>query len=386
MFTIKEKKNCKILVVDDVSQNIQVIGSILFDQHYQVSFSQSGPEALTLLNNEQFDLVLLDILMPGMDGYEVCKIIKSNAKTRDIPIIFLTAKSDIESVVKGFELGAVDYLTKPFKTEELLARVRTQLELKIQHEQLESLNEHLEEIVEKRTAELQKANEQLITLEKAKSKFLTLISHELRTPLNAINGFIEILYPSLISTEHEQAIKILMNTSEKLINFSETALLITELQLGKYMIDFKNIDVSEITKLTIQNFSELIREKEIHFSTQFDDDARIIRGDYNLILDSLKKIVSNAVKFSPQNGYINIKSSKHDSVTNLIITNSGKGFSDEDLSILFDIFAKDKMNNFYEGFGLGLVAVKLSMEVHSGKIEVKNLPEGGASITLSFPN
>ena len=379
-----ENKNCKILVVDDVSQNIQVIGNILYENNYQVSFALSGPEALTLLNHENYDLILLDILMPGMDGYEVCKIVKANQKISHIPIIFLTAKSDTDSILKGFELGAVDYLSKPFNTKELLARVKTQIELKKQREQLENINELLEEKVKIRTTELQKANEQLQKLEQAKGKFLNLISHELRTPLNVINGFIEILYPSLKETEHEQTIKTLMSVTDKLISLSETALLITELQLGEYLIEFTDVDIAEISLKVATTYDAAMKEKDIQLIANFDENARIIHGDDELIRNSVNKILQNAIKFTPKYGLIQIQSTKNDLFVELIVTNSGDGFSEETLEKLFEIFAIDKMTNFSDGFGLGLASVKLAMEVQSGRIEVKNHTEGGASVTLMF--
>jgi two-component system sensor histidine kinase/response regulator len=379
-----ENKNCKILVVDDVSQNIQVIGNILYENNYQVSFALSGPEALTLLNHEHYDLILLDILMPGMDGYEVCKIVKANEKISHIPIIFLTAKSDTDSILKGFELGAVDYLSKPFNTKELLARVKTQIELKKQREQLENINELLEEKVKIRTTELQKANEQLQKLEQAKGKFLNLISHELRTPLNVINGFIEILYPSLKETEHEQTIKTLMSVTDKLISLSETALLITELQLGEYLIEFTDVDIAEISLKVATTYDAAMKEKDIQLIANFDENARIIHGDDELIRNSVNKILQNAIKFTPKYGLIQIQSTKNDLFVELIVTNSGDGFSEETLEKLFEIFAIDKMTNFSDGFGLGLASVKLAMEVQSGRIEVKNHTEGGASVTLMF--
>ena len=375
----------RILVVDDVSQNIQVIGNILYENNYQVSFALSGPEALTLLNHENYDLILLDILMPGMDGYEVCKIVKANEKISHIPIIFLTAKSDTDSILKGFELGAVDYLSKPFNTKELLARVKTQIELKKQREQLENINELLEEKVKIRTTELQKANEQLQKLEQAKGKFLNLISHELRTPLNVINGFIEILYPSLKETEYEQTIKTLMSVTDKLISLSETALLITELQLGEYLIEFTDVDISEISLKVATTYDAAMKEKDIRLIANFDENARIIHGDDELIRNSVNKILQNAIKFTPKYGLIQIQSTKNDLFVELIVTNSGDGFSEETLEKLFEIFAIDKMTNFSDGFGLGLASVKLAMEVQSGRIEVKNHAEGGASVTLMFP-
>jgi signal transduction histidine kinase len=323
--------------------------------------------------------------MPGMDGYEVCKIVKANEKISHIPIIFLTAKSDTDSILKGFELGAVDYLSKPFNTKELLARVKTQIELKKQKEQLENINELLEEKVKIRTTELQKANEQLQILEQAKGKFLNLISHELRTPLNVINGFIEILYPSLKNTEHEQTIETLMSVTDKLISLSETALLITELQLGEYLIEFTDVDISEVSLKVATTYVAAMKEKDIQLIANFDENAKIIHGDDELIRNSVNKILQNAIKFTPKYGLIQIQSTKNDLFVELIVTNSGDGFSAETLEKLFEIFAIDKMTNFSDGFGLGLASVKLAMEVQSGRIEVKNHSEGGASVTLMFP-
>ena len=380
-----ENNSCKILVVDDVSQNIQVIGNILFENNYQVSFALSGSEALSLLEHEYYDLILLDILMPGMDGYEVCKTIKSIGKISHIPIIFLTAKSDTESIVKGFELGAADYLSKPFNTEELLARVKTQVELKKQREQLENVNILLEEKVKLRTAELEKANQQLQKLEQAKGKFLTLISHELRTPLNVINGFTEILYTALKETEHEPTIKTIMSVTDKLINIAETALLITELQLGEYLIEFTDVDLSTISENVLKTNIDAIAEKNIQIISNFDENAKFVLGDQELIQNSTTKILQNAIKFSPNYGLIQINCKKSDSAIELNVTNSGEGFSKETLGKLFEIFAIDKMKNFNDGFGLGLASVKLAMEVQSGRIEVKNHPDGGASVTLVFP-
>jgi len=118
-----------ILIVDDVSDNIQVAMSILKEKNYQFSFALNGEQALELIKANTFDLILLDIMMPGMDGFEVCKQLKSNQNTQDIPVIFLTAKIDVDSIKAGFEVGAVDYIVKPFHPEELIARVKTHLEL-----------------------------------------------------------------------------------------------------------------------------------------------------------------------------------------------------------------------------------------------------------------
>src|SRR6056297_912463 len=135
----------KILIVDDNPKNLQVLGNLLEKQQYNVEYALSGKEALAWVNSEQFDLILLDIMMPGMDGYEVCETIRKDEQYQDIPIIFLTAKTDKESIVKGFELNAQDYVSKPFDTAELLARINTHLELKDSRDKLKDVNQWLEQ-------------------------------------------------------------------------------------------------------------------------------------------------------------------------------------------------------------------------------------------------
>ena len=185
----------KILIVDDQPQNIQVIGNLLRDYHYKSGFSTSGENALELLEKSNFDLILLDINMPGIDGFEVCTQIRSKSThpNYDTPIIFLTAKIETDSILKGFQLGGQDYVTKPFNNEELLARVKTQISLQLAKRDLKDINENLENLVQKRTnkiqlitEELQAAHDELKIMDQVKGEFIRAISHELRTPLTGI--------------------------------------------------------------------------------------------------------------------------------------------------------------------------------------------------------
>jgi len=188
----------KILIVDDVSRNIQILGNILSQEQFQIAYAQSGKQAIDICETQDFDLILLDIMMPEMDGYEVCERLKENPSTSEIPIIFLTAKADMDSIIKGFEIGGQDYITKPFNAAELLARVKSHLLIRRQKKKLKLMNNHLEEIVRERTYELETANHKLNILDKAKSNFLSIISHEIRTPLNGIIGLTELLNQSII--------------------------------------------------------------------------------------------------------------------------------------------------------------------------------------------
>ena len=154
-------KGERILIVDDTLQNIQVLGTVLREQNYQINVAQNGMQALESVGKVPPDLILLDVMMPEMDGFEACKRLKADEDTRDIPVIFLTAKVETEDVVHGFDLGAVDYVTKPFNATELLARVHTHLELRRLRRELQEYNEQLEEKVAERTADLQRAHKQL---------------------------------------------------------------------------------------------------------------------------------------------------------------------------------------------------------------------------------
>ena len=384
MIATKQNKDFRILIIDDIPKNIQVLGNILLKEEYQISYTQNGKEALSLINTNKFDLILLDIMMPVMDGYEVCRKLKENAETRDIPIIFITAIAEKESIIKGFNLGAQDYVTKPFNSEELLARVRTHLELKNKTEQLQSINQILEKKVAERTAELKKANKQLLTLEKAKSEFLSIISHELRTPLNGIQGLTGILENSMKTTEQTEYIKYLKEASDRLVRFSETALLITSLNVEKHTLNFAPVKVRYIIDGAIAKLKDEIENNKVEIVRQIEPENLEITIDFELIDVCFLNILDNAIIFSPENSRITIKSYENNKSIIIDFIDEGPGFSKETLNKLFEYFSSgDVMHS--EGLGLSLASVKLIMDAHNGKILIENLKEGGASVKLIFP-
>lgn len=385
MYPLYKNEEITILVVDDNTRNIQVIGQMLVSSGYKVSFATGGAEALEILKAEnEFDLVLLDILMPGMDGFEVCRKMKENEISAGIPIIFLTAKSDKESVVKGLEMGANDYVIKPFNDDELLLRVKTQIDLLKQREKLEQVNQTLEQKVAEKTAEITKANQKLSLLEKAKSDFLTLISHELRTPLNIINGFTEILQNALQKTEHTEDINTLRDSTDRLVSLADTALLITEIQLGKYLLDFNSVNLDEICNEVPKEIRINYPDKPFAFRIESGDKPAFVLGDRDLISNIVQKITENSIVACEENCEISYRLRNVNGSILLDIIDNGPGFSKEDLEKLFELFSKNGPDYKRGGFGLGLAAVKLVMELHSGSVTAENLPEGGARVTLAF--
>jgi two-component system sensor histidine kinase/response regulator len=375
-----------ILVIDDNTENIQIIGQVLLSQGYNVSFATSGSEALKLLEPPEFDLILLDILMPEMDGFEVCRKIKNNPASSHVPIIFLTAKSDKQSIISGFELGANDYIVKPFNDRELLMRVKTQIDLMKQREELENINVVLENKVKEKTVELTSANEKLAVLEKAKSDFLSLISHELRTPLNIINGFTEVLQESLSNTNYIDELNHLKLSTDKLISLSTTALLITEIQLGKYEIYYNDVDLAAVCENISANLKQLNEEHAFTHEVVVKNNSPIVEGDENLISNIIEKLLENAILAGTENCKIEFIISDCESGTQLEVKDNGPGFSESDLDRLFNLFSKNGPDPRREGFGLGLAAAKLAMDLHSGSVKAENLDEGGAVVTLIFPS
>lgn len=183
-----EETRKKILIVDDIPKNIELAANILQTKNYNITFAKSGLSALQKVQSIDFDLILLDVMMPEMDGFEVCRKLKDDPKTRDIPVIFLTAKSETENVVKGFELGAVDYVTKPFKTEELLARVKTHIDIREKIEEKERIEKELIAKQAKGEAEAAEGDEELVQQLEEKKKELGNVTlfYELRSQLDKL--------------------------------------------------------------------------------------------------------------------------------------------------------------------------------------------------------
>lgn len=373
----------RLLIVDDLPKNIKVLGKLLSGPNRQIAYALSGSEALKLTSESLFDLILLDIMMPGMDGFEVCAKLKKEKKTADIPIIFLTAKTEAEEIVKGFECGANDYITKPFNASELQARVTTQLELIRNKRQLQELNQSLEEKVALRTLELQQANKQLAQLEKAKSDFLTIISHELRTPLNGIIGITSLLKQSIADVEQKEYLDYLNTSSERLVRFAETALLITSLQFNNQQVELFDIDLENLFEMVVYELQSSLDEKEIKVEIKIAKDARIVKADADLLQKSICIVVENAISHLPTGGKIWLSSSLENHSICLEVRDDGKGFSEEVLSRLQN-FLRQEHITIEQGFGLSLAAVKLIIRAHNGNVMLKNADEGGAVVQLHF--
>jgi len=381
-----------ILIVDDNPQNLQVLAKILQENNYEIEFATNGEAALKWLKDKKFDLILLDINMPGMNGFEVCKKIRSNPELNNVPVIFLSADTDRESILKGFDLGAQDYVTKPFDSRELLARVRTHLALKDSLEKLEKFNKSLEEKVIERTQQLQEANVKLeslnlrlIDLDKAKTDFLNLISHEIRTPLNGILGPVELLRETPNAHEISDLIEILDMSVKRLERFSLNALLITRLKTKQFEIRKDRIHLSNLINEVLDEEKEKFQSKNIQVKRDDNISLGLIYGEVELIKKCIINILDNAVRFSPENNTVEINTYVEEQTIICEIKDNGKGFAAGTIDHIFELFTTDddyKDNSI----GIGLPIAKMIMEAHNGSIIIGNNPNGGAFVKLVFQN
>jgi len=373
----------RILIVDDLPKNIQILGKLLTSQNREIAYALSGQEALELVEKNDFDLILLDIMMPEMDGFEVCKQLKSNLKTTEIPVIFLTAKIETNHILKGFELGAQDYITKPFNTAELLARINTHLELVKNRKQLLAYSINLEGVVAERTEELQVANKQLSKLEKAKSDFLSIISHELRTPLNGIIGITGILSQSIKDSDQLDYLVSLSGASKRLLRFSETALLITSLQSNNQKVELFEISIKLLFEMVVDEMKELLNEKNIEINIDLEEYDLLIPADAELLRKSISILIEYLLSKLPSESTIYLGIQQKDEAVCVEISDNGDGFSDEVLASLQKLMTQDKFL-VEEEAGLSLAAIKLMMSAQNGVVKLYNKDTGGACVSLCF--
>ncbi len=373
----------KILVVDDIPKNLQVLGNTLKENGYQLEFALDGPSAIKWTEKTNFDLILLDIMMPGMTGYEVCKHIRANEKYNDTPIIFLTAKVETESVVEGFNVGGQDYITKPFESEELLARVKTHLELKKAKDQLKNMNTILEDKVKERTLQLIEANKKLQNLDQAKTTFLNIISHEIRTPLNGIMGGLELIKDFVIDDDVIEFLEMLDISSKRLERFSYTALDISNfIAKGQQQLKKESVLAETFIQEIQDELIMKIQEKNLAVNASYPKNLELIADEKHLAKVNLA-IFDNAIKYSEANGSINIKAWKEKNYTFLRFEDTGSGFKEG--YKIDNILPFENEEHVDQNPGLSLYLSRLIIEAHGGRIKNGNNDDKGAFVEYMLP-
>ena len=387
-----------VLVVDDIESNLDFIYDVISDKDIDVIGATSGFDCLKYAGEKKPDLILLDISMPEMDGYEVCEKLKANPETSEIPVIFLTARVQKEDIVKGFEVGAVDYILKPFNFNELISRVKTHLDLKHKTEQLKDMNIILEEKVKERTQQLIEANEnlqdtnakleealdELSLLDKAKNEFINHINHELRTPINGILGYTSLLTGFDETSEEYEYVKAIDSLTRRLIKLSELSLMFTEIQVNKFEYSLDKINVYESVTKVLNNLDT--DGKKISIKIKNINENTFVKANDKLLSTCISIIIDNAIKYSPEDGKITIEGEEKKQSFLISIIDSGPGFSDKAKQQLYDLFGADNLDYKSHGFGIGLATAKSIIDVLGGKMKILNNKRKGAKVILTIPH
>ncbi len=392
MTTQPTKSPSLILIVDDVPANLDVLSETLSHEGYDVAIATSGERALLQISRILPDLILLDIQMPEMDGFSVCQKLKSSPETAQIPVIFMTALTDLDSKMKGFDLGALDYITKPFQDREVLARIKT-------HLQLSKLTKHLESEVAAQIISLQQAKEAAEKANIAKSQFLANMSHELRTPLNAILGITEGLQDEVFGEINDKQIKacqIVESSAFHLLSLINDILDVAKIESGQINLDYSIVSVDQLCQASLTFIKQQAQKKGIQILIKLPINLPNIRVDERRICQALINLLTNAVKFTPEDGTITlevtfplVKQELSSSKTYLRfgIIDTGVGIAPEDIDRLFQPFVQvdSDLNRQYEGTGLGLTLVKRLVELHGGVVTISSQIGVGSCFTIDLP-
>jgi PleD family two-component response regulator len=360
--TSQEQERATVLVVDDVASNIDVISGIL-KRHYQVKVATSGKKALRIARTDpQPDLILLDVMMPEMDGMEVCKRLKDDELTESIPIIFLTAKSDITDMTEGFNQGAVDYITKPANPAILNARVNTHIQLKKSYD---SVKNQLETLIE--NAQLRDDVERMTR-------------HDIKNPLSAIINTSEVLLEDKqwAGTEKKGQLDSIKKSSYDMLNMINRSLDLYKMEVGTYVSKGEVFDLSLTTEKVVRDCRVNAQEHGIviHFEAP---ESCMIKAEDLLCFTLFSNLVKNAVEASPKEGVVKVIISE-DRLVSVSIHNMGA--IPEDIRERF--FEKYATSGKEGGTGLGTYSAKLMANVQGGDIKVESSEEKGTTITVTF--
>lgn len=381
-------ENCisHILVVDDIGENLQVLGNILNKEGFDTSFALNGKQALAIIEDTLPDLILLDISMPVMDGFEVCTILKKDERTKNIPIIFLTARTEIDNMVHGFTLGADDYVTKPFNTLELLARVKAHIDLKKSKDYILEQNKKLSDLVD----QLSKNNVELNKLIASKDKFFSIIAHDLKGPVGNLNSFLNFMaeHSDVITKEEFQKdLMSLQSSSKKIKDLLENLLTWARSQRGDIEYKPDKFNLFRLIQSNILLFESSVKNKKITLRNLIEENQTGY-FDYEMIKTVFRNLISNAIKYTSENGFIIIIAKELERRIEITIKDTGTGMSKSVSQNLFKIdvkhFSTDGTNG-EKGTGLGLILCKEFIDRHGGEIWVESEEGKGSEFKFTIP-
>lgn len=378
-------KNAHILIVDDKPSNVHLLEELLQETGYE-NYQSTTDSRLTvdLFKSFKPDLILLDLMMPHLNGYQVMEELKPFIPADTfLPILVLTADITQEAKQRALSNGAKDFISKPFNLLEVRLRIKNLLETRYIHLLLENQNQLLEEKVQERTAELNRANKELEVLDQAKLDFLHMISHEIRTPLNGIKGFTDLLKAEVQLPELKKYVYFLEKSTLRLERFSHKALWITKLRAEHYKLNQTEVPLVNLVREIEKKLQDKIQLKNTIILLQNNASFVSLYADWELLEICVECLIDNAIKHSPDYSIITINAFSDELGTGFEIKDEGTGFSDSALDKIFHIFgAADR--HMDKNTGLSMLLVKLIMDTHHGTISITNNQTKGATVRLTF--
>lgn len=367
----------QILLVDDSQFNIAVLKEILSKQDYQVDEATHGRIALELIEQKIYDLIILDVIMPGMNGFEVCREIKKHPQYKDIPIIFVT--SDEENMLKGFKAGAVDYIPKSYNQTELLARVNTHLKLRMSQRKLVELNQHLEEKVKIRTSALELALQEL-------DSFFYRISHDMRSPITTLKGVTDLLKSIPLQKEAQEILSMLVLQVNKVDRLNRSLVEVGEIRAKNAKKQPLNV-YQTIQDILLNIQEECKNNSPLHFRLNIPPD-KVLWADRTLLIYALDNIIENSIHHalpSKYRGDIQIEIYFEENPIDFIIhiRDNGPGIDQKLVDRVFDMFIRGTTDP--SRFGLGLYKARLAIEKMQGSITCQSCNRDGTQIRVLLP-
>ena len=384
----------KILIVDDRSENLFSLEVILSDENYLCVRASSGEQALKILLSEQdFAIILMDVQMPKMDGFETVELIRQDKKLQNIPIIFLTASMDNSvQIFKGYLAGAVDYMIKPFSPVILKAKVAVFVDLYKKNQELLIQKKELEQLIQDITTQKQIENELIkgkSTAEKAAQKaeesanlkgaFLANMSHEIRTPVKSIIGFSDLLFKKKLGEEEQEYVKTIKSAGENLLTIIDDILDMSKIEAGMMIFEENHFSIKEAFKSLNVMLMGKAKEKNLELVFGCENDVPdVLLGDRRRLIQIIINLTSNAIKFTEKGKvevHAKVKESNDENVLiEFSVTDTGIGISQNKLESIFERFWQGDSNTIreYGGTGLGLSIAKQLVELQGGTLSVES--------------
>lgn len=362
----------KILIVDDVMSNVLLLKVLLTNEKFAIATASNGRQALEQVEKENPDLVLLDVMMPDMSGFEVAQHLKSNPNTADIPIIFLTALNSTADIVKGFQVGANDFISKPFNQEELIIRVTHQISLVAAKRLILSKTEELQRTIAGR------------------DKLYSVIAHDLRSPMGSIKMVLNMLILNLpsekIGAEMYELLTMANQTTEDVFSLLDNLLKWTKSQIGKLNVVYQDVDLVEVTDGVIEIFSMVASLKKIRIR-EMKPEKMMVNADIDMLKTVVRNLLSNAIKFSKENSEVLVKMEEVDGMAVVSVQDYGCGISEEGQKKLLhtDTHFSTFGTNNEEGSGLGLLLCKDFVVKNGGKLWFTSKEGEGSIFSFSIP-